>query len=95
MVSTWNENHDNKIAAFYKKVEEIERKHIDVFKDQISRLTSQNPYILTNYFFIEWYDNKYRLVFCTDVYIPAKVRDDLTATFAEIFLPTKPVKPNL
>ena len=92
MASPWDEIHDNKIAAFYKRAEAIEKKHIGVFKEEISKLTAQYPYILINYFLIQWYDNKYELVFCTDVYISVKIRDDLTAAFNEIFLADKPVK---
>ena len=92
MASHWGEIHDEKIAAFYKSVEVIEKKHIGVFKDEISKLTAQYPYILTNYFLIQWYHNKYELVFCTDVYISVKIKDDLTAAFHEIFLSNNPVK---
>ena len=86
MASTWGENHDNKIAAFYKRVGEIDNRNVDVPKDHLSKVGLQNSYILTNYFFIEWYNNKYNLILCSEVYIPAKIRQELTEVFTEIFL---------
>jgi len=85
MTSTWGELHDNKIANFYKKVEQIELDHIGVFKQQINEMTGQYPYTLTNYFFIQWDKGKYELLFCPDIYIPSKVKHEMTLAFGEIF----------
>lgn len=86
MASFQEEDHNNKIAAFYKKVADIEKKHIGIFKDQLSKLTAQYPYILENYFFIQWDTGKYELIFTTEIYIPQHIREDLLAAFSEIVL---------
>ncbi len=86
MASTWGEIHDKKISDFYKKVENIELKHFGVFKEQINELTGQHPYTLTNYFFIQWDCGKYQLLFCKDIYIPLKVKNEMMVTFENIFL---------
>ena len=89
MASCWGEDHENKIAVFYKKVESIENIHIGVFKQQINELTGQYPYTLTNYFFIQWDRGKYELLFCEDIYIPLKVKHEIKANFTDIFHQSK------
>ena len=92
MTSILGEDHDNKITEFYKKVERIEFKHFGVFKQQINELTGQYPYTLKNYFLIQWDTGKYQLLFCPDMYIPLKVKQELMAAFEDIFLLNRSVK---
>ena len=85
MSTIWGNELDEKVAEFNRKVEEIELKHIDLFKDKINRITGKALDKLQHHVMTVQDVSYIKIMFVKDTYVPKYIFDEVDAAFKSVF----------